>query len=358
MTAEQHEHKSPGLDRGSFRDSGLRQISEGDYLHPTPERQAEISEEINRYFNTPLDIFPFSETSRKPDRFYKFYEDTIAERFPDDDDIRGKINAYTRGFFGALAGYVLVKRLLLAAALAGLWILAVWGPDLVRTTGMTAAFEVPAIIIASVIVMGVFAGINALFFLQYRISLENRSYELSRQIIQRTRELQNLYTTLRALPDQEETRYQSQGAEWGARSAFLIRLVMWVAKRMEYLEKYIQVEMWRVRRERYWTNWVGGFLVVIITLGWAAVFALQPAPEMSSGAASFRVVQGVGLLLGLLLAWASYNFWKTPLNLAKDKLGADSWIRYATLDLDDTIGDQVRRDKSRLVEYRTLNKGL
>ena len=31
----------------------------------------------------------------------------------------------------------------------------------------------------------VFAGINALVFVQYRISLENRSYELSRQIIQR-----------------------------------------------------------------------------------------------------------------------------------------------------------------------------
>jgi hypothetical protein len=357
MTSEQ-EHKNPGLDRGAFRDSGLRQISESDYLHPTPERQAEISDEINRYFNTPLDIFPFSETTSKPHRFYKFYEDSIAERFPDDDDIRGKIFGYTRAFFRSLAGYVLVKRLLLALALAGVWLLAAYGPDLVRVTGMKGDFEIPAIILACLVDFGVFAGINALIFMQYRIGLENRSYELSRQIVQRTRELQNLYTTLRALPDQEETRYQSQGAEWGARSAFLIRLVMWVAKRMEYLEKFIQVEMWRVRRERYWTNWVGGFLVVIITLGWAAVLALQPAPQMAAGEGSFRVVQGVGLVLGLVFAWASYNFWKTPLNLAKDKLGADSWIRYATLDLDDTIGDQVRRDKSRLVEYRTLNKGL
>jgi hypothetical protein len=356
MTAE-HEGRR-GLDRGTAHETQLRSISEADYIYPDAERQAEISDEINRYFNTPLDIFPFSETSRKPHRFYKFYEESIAERFPDDDDIRGRIFGYTRGFFRALVGYVVVKRLLLALALAGIWLLAAQGPALVRSTGMTATFEIPAVIIGMLLVFGVFAGINALIFLQYRIGLENRSYSLSRHIVQRTRELQNLYTTLRALPDQEETRFQSQGQEWGARAAFLIRLVMWVAKRMEYLEKFIQVEMWRVRRERYWTNWVGGAFALLITVAWAAVFALQPVTEMSGGSGGFRVVQGVGVLVGLALGWVSYNFWKTPVNLAKDKLGAESWIRYATLDLDDSIGDQVRRDKSRLVEYRTLNKGL
>jgi len=358
MTAEHEQQKRQGLERRSERDPSLRQVSEADYIYPTPERQAEISDEINRYFNTPLDMFPFAETRSKPDRFYKFYEESIAERFPDDEDIRGKIGGYTRAFFGALLGYVMIKRLLLALSLAGIWFLAAQGPALVRATGLAGSMDTVVVIAAIVLIFGVFAGINALVFLQYRTSLENRSYELSRQIIQRTRELQNLYTTLRALPDQEETRYQSQGAEWGARSAFLIRLVMWVAKRMEYLEKFIQVEMWRVRRERYWINWFGGAVAVLITLAWAAAFALLPVPEMSGGAGAFRVVQGVGLIVGLVLGWASYHFWKTPLNLARDKLGADSWIRYATLDLDDTIGDQIRRDKGRLVEYRTLNKGL
>jgi hypothetical protein len=351
MSAENQDRPA----RRPARDLSLRQISEMDYIHPTPERQAQISAEIDRYFNSPLDMFPFSETSSKPDRFYKFYEESIAHRFPDDEDIRGLISRYTRTFYTALSVYVVTKRVLLVLALAAIWAVVAEGPGLVRAMGLGGAMPLGGVILASLLVYPVFAGLNALIFLQYRISLENRSYELSRQIIQRTRELQNLYTTLRALPDQEETRYQNAGEEWGKRSAYLIRLVMWVAKRMEYLEKFIQVEMWRVRRERYWINWIGGGLAFLLTAVWAALFLLQPPP--ADGPGSFRILQGVGLALGLVLAWASYHFWKTPLNLARDKLGAESWIRYATLDLDDTIGDQVSRDKNRLVEYRTLNKG-
>lgn len=353
MTAENQGTSHRPLRRA--RDLALRSISESDYVHPTPERQAQVSAEIDRYFNTPLDMFPFAETRSKPDRFWDFYEASIAERFPDDEDIRGLISRYTRGFFLSLAGYVVTKRVLLLLALTAIWIGTTQGPALARSMGLEGPLQLAVVILAEVLICPVFAGINALIFHQYRISLENRSYELSRQIIQRTRELQNLYTTVRALPDQEETRFQNEGEAWGARSKYLVRLVMWVAKRMEYLEKFIQVEMWRVRRERYWTNWVGGGLVFVIFGAWALAFLLQRPP--AGAETGFRVLQGVGLVLGGAFAWASYHFWKTPLNLARDKLGAESWIRYATLDLDDTIGDQVSRDKNRLVEYRTLNKG-
>jgi hypothetical protein len=357
MTAE---NQDPGRrpQQGGARSIPVRQISEADYLHPTPERQAELSAEIDRYFNTPLDMFPFSETTSKPDRFYKFYEESIAERFPDDEDIRSQVSRYTRRFYRALAGYVFAKRFFLLLAFAGIWLITLEGPAVARSMGLDGVVAAGVTALAMVLIYPLFAGINALVFLQYRISLENRSYELSRQIIQRTRELQNLYTTVRALPDQEETRYQNEGEAWGKRSAYLIRLVMWVAKRMEYLEKFVQVEMWRVRRERYWINWFGGALVLLLTAAWIAAFVLIPSSVTAVGGDGyFRVVQGSGILLGLVLAWASYHFWKTPLNIARDKLGAESWIRYATLDLDDTIGDQVARDKTRLVEYRTLNKG-
>ncbi len=249
------------------------------------------------------------------------------------------------------------KRILLLLSLAGIWFLTTEGPAIVRSMGLEGAVASAAAVLGEVLIFPVFAGVNALIFLQYRISLENRSYELSRQIIQRTRELQNLYTTLRALPDQEETQFQNEGGAWGARSKYLVRLVMWVAKRMEYLEKFIQVEMWRVRRERYWTNWIGGGLVFVIFGAWALLYLLAPTAPAGGAAVGFRVMQGFGLVLGLAFALTSYHVWKTPLNLARDKLGAESWIRYATLDLDDTIGDQVSRDKNRLVEYRTLNKG-
>jgi len=56
------------------------------------------------------------------------------------------------------------------------------------------------------------------------------------------------------------------------------------------------------------------------------------------------------------MALTSYALFKTPVNLARDKLGAEGWVRYATLDLDNAVGDQVNRDKQRVTEYRNLNK--
>ena len=61
--------------------------------------------------------------------------------------------------------------------------------------------------------------------------------------------------------------------------------------------------------------------------------------------------------MGLLVSWLSYFNWQTPTAAVKDKLGVDGWVRYASLDVDNTIGDQVRRDKERLVEYRALTRG-
>ncbi len=130
---------------------------------------------------------------------------------------------------------------------------------------------------------------------------------------------------------------------------------MWIAARMEYLEKYVQVSMWRVRRERYWMDWAGGFLTLLVLGLWAwALIGLRPSAE---GAAAFRALQGLALLLGMAVSWASFFRWRTPVTLVQDKLDPNSWIRYSTLDLDNTIGEQVRRDKERLVEYRHLTRG-
>jgi hypothetical protein len=68
------------------------------------------------------------------------------------------------------------------------------------------------------------------------------------------------------------------------------------------------------------------------------------------------MLQGAAALVGLVMALSSYAFFKTPVNLARDKLGAEGWVRYSSLDLDNALGDQVRRDKERIVEYRNLNK--
>jgi hypothetical protein len=145
------------------------------------------------------------------------------------------------------------------------------------------------------------------------------------------------------------------GPGWGRRSALLMRLVMWVAARLEYLEKFTQVEMWRVGRERYWMNWGGAILAMVTTVGGLLPLALAVPP--AGDPTTFRILQGAALAIALVVSWASYFKWQTPVNLVRDKFGSESWIRYATLNVDDVVGDQSRRDKERLVEYRSLTRG-
>ena len=336
-------------------DGVLRPIQESDYFTLDPAAIRVISANIDEYFNQPLDIFPFWETENKPDRFHVLFNRQIEDRFPVDADIRGRIHGYGRRVFDALRTHVIVKRLSQALALIAFAAMAVLGPTLfVEWTGNQAG-GLGLAALAMLIVVGVFFGVSSILFVQYRFRLENDSYELSREVVQRTRELQNLFTNARAMSDQAETQFSTDGKGWGERALFLTRLTMWIGARMEYLEKFAQMELWRVRRERYWMRWVGRITTPFVLLAWIAIFAFWPAPVVNEG--GFRVLQLVGLALALLVSWLSYFRWQTPTAAVKDKLGVDGWVRYASLDVDNTVGEQVRRDKERLVEYRALTRG-
>jgi hypothetical protein len=139
---------------------------------------------------------------------------------------------------------------------------------------------------AMIAALGLYWGLQAVLFIQYRFQLENDSYELSREIVQRTRELQNLFTTARAMADQAETQFANDGKAWGQRALYLTRLTMWLGARMEYLEKHVQMELWRVRRERYWMRWAQRIMTPLVLIAGLVVLALEPAPE--TGEVGFR----------------------------------------------------------------------
>jgi hypothetical protein len=348
---------TPGHSRAPLRggDGILRPISESEYFAQTPEAEAIVSSHIDEYFNQPLDIFPFWETDGKPDRFHVLFARQIEERFPVESDIRARIHDYGRRVFRALVVHVSVKRLSQAGAMAAFAALAILGPGLFTgwsgSEGMGLGLAAGAMLVA----FGVFWALQAVLFIQYRFQLENDSYELSREVVQRTRELQNLFTSARAMADQAETQFQQDGKGWGRRAAYLTRLTMWIGARMEYLEKYVQMELWRVRRERYWMRWAQRIMTPLVMVIGLAVLALEPAPE--TGEAGFRGLQILAALLGIAVSYLSYFSWRTPVAAVQDKLGVDGWVRYASLDVDNAVADQVRRDKERLVEYRALTRG-
>jgi membrane protein implicated in regulation of membrane protease activity len=335
-------------------DGILRPIQDAEVFSSDPATIMAVSSHINAYFNQPLDIFPFWESEGKPDRFHVLFARQIEERFPVDEDLRAHIHAYGRRVFRALCVHVGTKRLCQLLALIGFALLATLGPT--WFSQWTGSLISGAAIAAGtmLVVVGLYWGIQQVLFIQYRFRLENDSYELSREIVQRTRELQNLFTSARAMADQAETQYQMDGKGWGRRSHYLTRLTMWLAARMEYLEKYVQMELWRVRRERYWTRWVARFLTPAVFLIWLGVFLFEPAPVEAGW---FRGLQVLAILLGGAVSTLSYFLWATPTAAIQGKLGVEGWVRYASLDVDDAVADQVRRDKERLVEYRALTRG-
>jgi len=336
-------------------DGILRPISDSEYFAQTPEAEAIVSSHIDEYFNQPLDIFPFWETESKPDRFHVLFGRQIEERFPVDKDIRGRIHDYGRRVFRALIVHVSVKRLSQAGAMAAFAALAILGPGWFAQWTGTEQMGLALAAGAMVAAFGVFWVLQAILFIQYRFQLENDSYELSREVVQRTRELQNLFTSARAMADQAETQFQMDGKGWGRRAMYLTRLTMWIGARMEYLEKFVQMELWRVRRERYWMRWAQRIMTPLVLIVGLAVLALEPAPE--TGGAGFRGLQILAAVLGLAVSWLSYFRWRTPVAAVQDKLGVEGWVRYASLDVDNAVADQVRRDKERLVEYRALTRG-
>lgn len=351
---EAPERTPVGLRANRTAEGILRPIQDSEVFSTDPAVIEAVSSHIDHYFNQPLDIFPFWESEGKPDRFHVLFSRQIEERFPVDTDLRSHIHDYGRRVFAALCVHVAIKRLCQALALVAFAVLASVGPTWFTSWTGSQPMGLGLAAGAMVLSVGVFWAVQAILFIQYRFRLENDSYELSREIVQRTRELQTLFTQARAMADQAETQFQMDGKGWGKRSHFLTRLTMWMGARMEYLEKHVQMELWRVRRERYWMRWFSRFVTPLVFLVWLGLFVLEPIQGQE---AAFRGLQILAVVLGLIVSWLSYFRWQTPVAAIQDKLGVDGWVRYASLDVDNAVADQVRRDKERLVEYRALTRG-
>ena len=101
----------------------------------------------------------------------------------------------------------------------------------------------------------------------------------------------------------------------------------------------------------YW-GWLA--IMPLILIAWLVAFAYERPPIDE---VAFRGLQALAVVIGIIISWLSYFRWQTPVGAIQDKLGAESWVRYASLDVDNAVADQVRRDKERLVEYRALTRG-
>ena len=189
---------------------------------------------------------------------------------------------------------------------------------------------------------------------QYGYTLENAALATSRQILERTKDLQNLFTEARSKADQAETDFMMDGKEWGRLAMYLTRLAMWIGARMEYLERYVQIELWRTRREWYFIGLAERAAMFLTVIVWVTVSILVlrwPADPVGS-----RLTVVLSAAAGFYIAGRANKRWSTPEGRLEKGMGTDQWVRHADLDVDDKVADQVRRDKERLVEYRALTR--
>ena len=335
-------------------DNRIKTMQE-DYLRSKdPDKVKETSDLIDHFYNTRIDLFEAWDTQGKPRRYHVFLGESIKERFPPDRSLLVRFESYGRYLFGHMVRHERNKLLLQGVLLAlsvlighfGVGLLervtgSVWLGLLLTVVGLAAAF-------------GLYVMTGQLFQRQYRYELQNDALAASRPMLERTKDLHNIFTESRTLADQAETDFVNEGRAWGLRAKHLTRLSMWLGARMEYLERFVQMQLWRTRREWFFLKW-GSRITLVLMLGVWAAAALWMNGHPGQGAES-RWLAVVVLAMGLGAAVLSWRRWETPVDAVADGLGVTRWVRHADLDVDDTIADQVRRDKERLVEYRILTR--
>lgn len=343
----------------------LKSLEQRDFISLDESGERHLMQRMDLYFDKPLEMFPYHEDDpegggvfgapwlrTKPDRFYAFYERRIDERFPDDADLRDRVHDFSHYYFGALWSFILTKRLLLALTMGAVLGAALWAPTAPVLKGDAGLAAGAAVALSALAVM-LYVLLSFGFFELFKLRLTNRAGELSRMMVQRTQDLRKIFIWVQAYPDQLETDHFGDQKAWGGRSQFLMRLLMWLAKRMEYIEAYVQVEMWRIRRARFWAATTGLILtLMLLAAGVAAAWLVPNRWSQASGPIAPGVVTAVFVLLGYL----SYQFWNPSMSIVKEKLAPESWVRFGSLELDRVIGNQVRRDKERISEYLALNK--
>ncbi len=335
-------------------DDRIKSMQE-DYLRSKdPETIKATSDLIDHFYNSKIDLFESWATEKKPRRYHVFFGESIEERFPPDRSLLIRFEGYGRYVFGHMLRHERNKLLMQGVLLAVAVLIAHFAVGFLDGVTGSAWLGLLIAVVGLGLAFGLYFATGQLVQRQYRYELLNDALAASRPVLERTKDVHNLFTEARSLADQAETDFVNEGKGWGQRAKHLTRVSMWLGARMEYLERFVQMQLWRTRREWFFLRWGSRMALGLTLVVWGGV-ALWLNQHPGHGPVS-RGLAPVVFLVGLAAAWASWRFWETPADAIVEGLGVSRWVRHADLDVDDTIADQVRRDKERLVEYRILTR--
>jgi hypothetical protein len=431
------------------REMKTRRIEDFIDIVKDPEKWAEHSELMDRYFDDDIDMFPYEHTkdsasnpqtsqsppateqnsssldpatdtskaqSRttlpldapipaasappliKPERFFHIQIDLIERRFPlgrtndiGDGDLRDLVSSFravfalnywqlimSRRIWTVIGAAIILAAALLTASLA-LYFVEHGALDFILPAPGYRMVAVVAAALVALILVGVVE-----FLVFYVLS---RRYEtLKERYVNAVRtscailraplnnRLQNLVQIINPLfirveqartdyPDGELDHWPEEAKKW-------IALALWMARRVEYIQFFVQVEMWRVRRIHYAMKTMAGWLSVLIFVCSSAVIGLIWLSACAIGLGHFGDGLGDRLLIGVsvtiaalvgigLISKASYTAGIPQLNLVEDNLQTAELQGYKDTKLHNELGDVVLRTlKLLLREERRLRAQL
>lgn len=345
------------------QDVFFRLSDEGNASLPEQETDYDATllykEELEFYFRYNIDYFPYFEEEYKHRNPFKWnyyidiHDAIVEDKFKRDQDIRAYINAYRYTVHENQKHNILRKRIAQLIASLGCLIvgfLSAIGSNIDSYQRAVGGWEFG--IFAAVMFALSFIGLQA--FLRINVgrlhdTFQANAKDLSARIQHRLNDLSQNYTIFLMRTQEEEfNTAHVENPEWTQRVKWWVMLAMWNSKRIEYIEKYLQSEMQRMRIFTLWSGLVGRMITYTlwaILAGTAIGISLLSAPLFSLTS----VYTLLGVSLSFFFGWYSL---KEQFSISIDKLrrwvGNSDWKRFSDIGLHQDVGELIRRDKDRL----------
>jgi len=347
------------------------------------ESYADQVQVMEKFFSNPIDMFPFKAGLDQPARFFRIQEEEIAGRFPGnrgyvgDADIRDLFKTFADIFQRNILLFVVAKKLLLigfVSLLIGVFFnndflnericrVPILGDEPCRGGWLDYGLPLAGAFGAIAVLVVIFRMLNGYLAERYRELLRASANAVSKSALGRTQSLYNLFGELMHQIDEEKMSLKDgDRRNWPREAGRWMVMAYWVSQRLEYIERYVQIQMWRIRRAHFFVNRGGLAATWLIALGSVVAIGLAIWLNRDDLAHTHQLkwpILGLVVLVIGYLNHASYatESWRTPLGLVRDTLKTDLWASYGSLKMHERLGRQVHNDKQNLVEADDFKRG-
>ncbi|MEA1942310.1 MAG: hypothetical protein U9P68_08710 [Pseudomonadota bacterium] len=286
----------------------------------------------------------------------------IENKFPIDAAVRDYITAFKLILKSYQWLHILWKRVAQIVAIVVFCLLAL---NLPAITGLFAAFPAStgaylgiAGALALVIGLVMYGAIKSLTD-NFQARLQSASTTLGATLNSKTARLNTRFAQVCNDAGNARSTYDSNQRDWIEHAKWLTRVAMWLPKRVDYMDRFFQLEMQNIRAFRNGSSIIGNLsaltilLIAEALLGWRLHTVLQSGggPELESQA----LLVVAGMLFAAVVSWLSTTGAVSLRNSDIMRwMNEQSWTKFGDFDMFrniegivDTYAYQVYADQNR-----------